>query len=647
MMTRGEKPEVRWAALRDDKLAWAYRAYRRFVEGLSEDVRAHLMDGAGDQEPYVVVFGKTQVGKTTLLLDLMGLGADAQARVSRVLRGGRAFGKSATATTMEYRRSPDGDWHLDDGSGMRRIAADDDMCEALGELRQRMSKRRLKVEKPVVVWIPDDCFGQTAGTGIGIGTRMLDLPGDNPADEVEREHVERMAQRYVPHADLILLVGRGDDLSFLNPEALTLPSIEDWQYVPNRFRIVTTYSFTPHTVQQFARNHKGKLTAEHFRERLLEQIQTFGLPLSPEAASTARFFPLEFGQSWQTMLQEDAAFAKRVEPLVNELKAALHADIQASATEAARFRNALDVQVVTRHKRKARIEQGKAALAELAERIAKAEATEQQALCGERRIARQAKAARALLSRRAAAEQELSTDLVFDAEDHITKVDGLTTNTSALFGRITDVTSWLRQRFLDTVPSGSEARKFFGNSRPNLTANIGKVKRITDDEFATLIARMEGYSLDEYYPKWSNCFSEDKKRLKDDIRDASVKTAELLQTVWHKHAGKRAAELEVEAAAAESEGLGLKQIAAQQKKAREKLIARSSEVEADMTRALARLDSDEGSAARFSNMLDEEYLTELREKHARVAMAKQPVDALLTLLSVADLSEERRKIKLS
>jgi hypothetical protein len=645
MMARGEKPEARWAELRDGKLDWAYRAYRRFVEDLSEDVRAHLMDGAGDQEPYVVVFGKTQVGKTTLLLELMGLGPEAQTRVSRVLRGGREFGKSATATTMEYRRSPDGDWHLDDGSGMRRLAADDDMCEALGDLRQRMSKRRLKVEKPVVVCIPDDCFGQTAATGIG--TRMLDLPGDNPADEVEREHVERMAQRYVPHADLILLVGRGDDLSFLNPEALTLPSIEDWQYVPNRFRIVTTYSFTPHTVQQFARNHKGKLTTEHFRARLLEQIRTFGLPLSPEAASTARFFPLEFGQSWQTMLQEDASFAQRVEPLVNELKATLHADIQASATEAARFRNALDVQVVTRRKRKARIEQGKAALAELAERIAKAEATEQQALDGERRTARQAKAARALLSRRAAAEQELSTELVFDAEDHITKVDGLTTNTSALFGRITDVTSWLRQSFLDTAPSGSEARKFFGTSRPNLAANVDKVKRIADDEFATLIARMEGYSLDEYYPKWSNCFSEDKSRLKADIRDASLKTAELLQTLWRKQAGKRAAELEAEAAAAESEGLGLKQIAAQQKKTREKLVARSSEVEADMAHALARLDSDEGTAARFGTMLDEEYLAELREKHAQVAMAKQPVDALLTLLSVADLSEERRKIKLS
>lgn len=645
MMAAAVTPEARWAELRKAKLEWAYRAYRRFVEGLSEDVRAHLTDGADAQEPYVVVFGKTQVGKTTLLLELMGLGPDAQARVSRVLRGGRQFGKSATATTMEYRRSPDRDWHLDDGSGTRRLAGDDAMCDALGELRQRMSERRLHAEKPVVVSIPDDCF--VGGSEGGIGTRMLDLPGDNPADEVEREHVERMAQRYVPHADLILLVGRGDDLSFLNPEALTLPSIEDWQYVPNRFRIITTYSFTPHTVQQFARSHEGELDAGHFRERLLEQIRTFGLPLSPEAARVERYFPLEFGQSWQTMLQQDTAFAQRVQPLVDDLKARLHADIRASATEAARFRNALDVHVVARRKRAARIAQGEAALAELAQRIRKTEATSQQAQDGERQAARKGEAARKLLSRRAAVEKELAATFSFDAADHIARVDRLNTNTSALFGRINDVTEWLRKCFLDTAPSGSDARTFFGPSRPNLDANLARVKRIADDEFATLKERMSGYSLDEYYPTWSNSFSNDKSRLRQDIDDATAKTAAFAQELWRKHVAKRVTELEAEAASTESERISLAQIARQQDESRARLAAQCDAVQAEMDHAVARLDSDEAAAARFAAMLDEEYLAELRQRHARIAETQQPAEALLTLLSVADLGEERRKIKLS
>jgi hypothetical protein len=182
-------PEKAWARLRSTRLDWAYRAYRRFIAELSDDVRSHLMNGSV-QEPYVVVFGKTQVGKTTLLLELMGLSFEAQVRVGRILRGGRAAGQSATATTMEYRRSLDDHWALDDGQGSRLIAGDDAMCTALGELRQRMSEQLLHLEKPVVVTIPASYFAEGTAT---LRTRMLDLPGDDPSDDIEQAHVQRMA----------------------------------------------------------------------------------------------------------------------------------------------------------------------------------------------------------------------------------------------------------------------------------------------------------------------------------------------------------------------------------------------------------------------------------------------------------------------
>jgi hypothetical protein len=644
MMEHLPTPAAHWAALRSEKLEWAYRAYRRFIAELSDDVSRHLKDGESARAPYVVVFGMTQVGKTTLLLELMGLGIEAQARVGKVLRGGRETGKSATATTMEYRRSPDRDWRFDDGTGIRRIAGDGEMCVALGELRQRMSERRLLAEAPVVVSIPEDCFEPGSD---GLATRMLDLPGDNPADEVERKHVEQMAARYVPHADLILLVGRGDHLSFLNPEVLTLPSIEDWQYVPNRFRVITTYSYTPETVQKFARDHDGELRAEHFRARLLEQIATFGLTLSPDAARPERYFPLEIGQSWKAMLDEDSEIAQRVAPIVKELKARLHEDIRNSATEAARFRNALDVHVVTRRKREARIKEGKTARAALRAAIKPAETTAEQALNGKQEAARRAQAAKALLAKRAAVEKELADALVFDATEHVEGVDSARTNTSALFSRINDASAWLRQRFLDASPSGSDARKFFGSSRPDLAAQADKVKRIADDEFSTLIARMNGYSLDEYYPTWSNSFSDDKSRLKQDIQDAAEKTAALSRNLWRKHVAKRVAELEAEATAADSEAASLEQIARQQQRKCDKLRSQSAKVREDLSHALARLKGDKETAARFGTMLDEEYLAELRQRRVRLAAAKQPADALLTLLSVADLGEERKKITLS
>ena len=645
-MTAGfPAPAPLWTGLEADKLEWAYRAYRRFIAQLSPDVGAHLTNGAVDEEPYVVVFGRTQVGKTTLLLELMGLDAPAQVRVGKVLRGGREQGKSATATTMEYRRSPDRDWYLDDGAGKRHIATDEEMCAVLGELRLKMSKRHLPAEWPIVVSIPEDCFaGCTHG---GIGTRMLDLPGDSPADPVEQEHVSRMAKRYVPHADLILLVGRGDDLTFLDPEALTLPGIEDWQFVPNRFRIVTTFSFTPDTVRDFARDHPGKLSPEHVRERLLAQIGTFKRPLAPEAAKPERFFPLEFGQSWQTMLSNDSRFAARVLPVVEALKAQLHQDIRASANEAARFRNALDVNFVAKRKRAACIASGKTELAELAERAAKAEAVALQAAESERKAAQQCEALQSVLDLRDAAAEELPSALAFDPAEHVDRVGGVATNTSALFSRINDFTSWLRQQFLEKVPSSGKARKFWGHSRPDMGAHIAKVNSIAGDEFAALRARMSDYWSDEYYPSVSDSFTTDKSRLKQDMYDAAEKAAKLAEKLWRKQIATRVAELEAQAADADSERVGMHQIATRQRATLRKLEMQRIKVQDEMCEAVTRLDRDADTAAQFAMMLDEEYLVELRSRQARIAAAADPADALFTLLSVHGLAEEHRKITLS
>ncbi|HJV74791.1 MAG TPA: hypothetical protein VJ654_11255 [Noviherbaspirillum sp.] len=613
------------------------------METLSPEVREHLAHGSGHHDPYVVVFGRTQVGKTTLLLDLMGVHPNAQQRIGKVLRGGREAGKSATATAMEYRRSADQHWRIDTGSGIYPLDSDAAMCAALSELRLAMGERRLHSEAPVVVWIPDDCFAQPAGTGVG--TRMLDLPGDSPADEVEREHVQRMAQRYVPYADLILLVGKADDLTFLNPESLTLPSIEDWQFVPNRFRIVTTYSFTPQSVQQFARSFSGKLAPEHFRKRLLEQIRSFNLALSPEAQETCRYFPLEFGDSWRDQAATDSEFVGRVNPILEQLKGELQDDIRNSSHEAARFRNALDVQIVARRKYEIRRKEGEAELHKIDEKISVSCTIAQQAMERERDAAGRYDAVCNLLDWRKIAEAELEGILKFDATEKAKAVDDLEeTNTRALFGRINDFKSWLRQQFLENQPTSAGVKKFFGNSRPNLGAYIGKVNRIAEDEFEPLVSRMNDYWTDEYYPSVSDSFSNDKSRLKLDIRNAAVKVAALAQEVWSKQLKRRVEELETELVEAQSERTSMACIALERQAEQERLASLRMQVQMELGKALERLERDATTGKRFIIMLYQEYLLELQRRRALIAHARSPIAALLALVSVQDLADERHKV---
>jgi IS1 family transposase len=642
-MTGNAGPADRWAALHSDHLTWAYRAYRRFIDALSDDVRSHFVANPA-HEPYVVVFGKSQVGKTTLVLELMGVQIEAQAQVGRVLRGGRPAGNSATATTMEYRRAPDDAWRIDEGAGVRVLADDDAMCAALADLRLRMTKRRLNAEHPVRVAIPAKYFDQNPN---GLRTRMLDLPGDNPADALERAHVTEMAQRYVPHADLILLIGLGDQLSFLNPATLKLPGIEDWQYVPNRFRIITTYAYRPESVRNFVNGTRGTLKESDVTERLIEQLGTFGRTLSPDAVRLERFFPLEIGDSWEALLTEDTAFRHRVEPVIRSSKARLLKHIRGSATEAARFRNAIDVHMIAKRKRAVYIAAARTAYQKLGSDIARTASTAKQATdCGKDAAAALADV-RKVLAQRASAEKAVAAMPAFDAAGYIATHDWTKTNTASLFTHIGDVTELLGRHFLGTAPAGKAVRAFFGTSFPTLTSQLVKVRRIADDQFGTIITRLASHTLTEYYPRLSNSFATDTAQVRQDIHDAATKTARMARSLWRKHLDKRIDALQADEAEQDGLRAGFEKDAKRLWAKHARLTEEAAGLKANLKSALARLKRDTNAATRFEIMLDEEYLAELQQKQAHLAQADRPVDALLMLLSIADIGAERRKINLA
>jgi hypothetical protein len=637
-----DRPGTRWNGLYADRLGWAYRAYQRFVMALSPEVREHLVGGDGANEPYVAVYGKTQVGKTTLLLELMEVRDSAQAGISEVLRGRRDYGRSATATAMEYRRSPDNDWHLDAGVGPVVYNDDEAMCDALCVLRQAMSERKLLSDAPVVVSIPSDRFQRPAGSGTNV--RMLDLPGDNPTDEVERAHVARMAERYVPHADLILLVGRADDLSFLDPAALALPGIEDWQYVPNRFRIVTTYSFTPQSVQQYARQLDGSPDPARFRERLLDQIDTFGLALVPEAREPHRFFPLEFGQSWQAMLDVDQDFAARVAPVVAQVRAELHADIRASANEASRFRNACDIHIVARRQQEAGVKLAQATMERVARELAQAKAGYRVSTKGAQEAEKRAAAARARLAEREHVETMLAQVASINVDEQISLVDGLGTNTAYLYGRMSDFEEWLRKAFLALEPDG-KARAFFGQSSPDMLGQVIALNRIVEDAFSSMRSRMSSYWRAEYYPSMSSSFAEDTSELRDEIRACASRAGKLAHNDWTKQFTLRLAQLQTEANAADSERTALDQVAKSLVEQQQSLTNQLAQTRNDLDALNTRLNQDSVLAQRFRTTLDQEYVTELRARRAALAASTSPLDSLSILLSIALLQEERRKIQ--
>ena len=632
-----------WAQHDQERLDWAFRAYTRFAESLSPEIRDRLASKDQQAEAYVVVFGKTQVGKTTLLMELMGVLATQMPRVARVLRGGRAAGQSATATTMEYRRSPDQRWGLKVNETAIAWYGDDLTMEAeLGRLRTAMEMRQLVAHGPCVVFVPLACFDADVAQS---GVRMLDLPGDKPANAAEQEHVHAMARKYVPLADLILLVGRGDDLSFLQGGGLTLPGIEDWQSAPRRFRIVTTYSFTAQSVRDMVREHAGEAEVPLYRRRLVEQIER-SIPLSEDVKRAANFFPLEFGQSWLDAREAEPLLYARVQPMMLTLKQQLLSDIQASTTPLARLRVAVDAHMVIARVKKKRQEVLGAESEALQAVLGRAQHEQGQAQLAAENIGKQC--ASLAQAQEALTDEALSKDIarhfVFATTapgDPYESVDGF----KAVIRR---AKSSMKQAMLASHPDTarmSGTQPFW--RRVELKDGASGSDDILDDAFSSFLSTLNAYWVDKYWSTGEGSdYARDLRTFKRCIDEVQTELKALARKRWlaAAHAWRERLLEELEEQRYKRDDFqrladgGIAPIKLLEEKLAQHTQARELFEQ--------RMENDLVESRRFASLLDAEYVAELEQRRQAICTAGNRVTGFLGLLAAVRLVDVRKQVLL-
>lgn len=627
-----------WRALAAQKRDWAFAAYAEFIATLSAEVGERLGQKEQQAEPYVVVFGKTQVGKTTLLLDLMGVLPEQLARVSAVLRGGRRQGQSATATAMEYRRSPDRRWGLRVDAALAWHADDAAMQQALGALRTAMEAQQLQVRDPCVAYLPCDCFDAAAS---GPAVRMLDLPGDKPANAAEQLHVHEMARRYVPLADLILLVGRGDDLSFLQTGGLALPVIEDWQSAPRRFRIVTTFSFASQTVRDMVREETGAAAAGRYRRRLIEQIRRT-VALSDDVCDEARYFPLEFGQSWLDARTQQQDFYARLAPMLAGLRQQLLDDIHAATTPLARLRSAVEAHLVIARVKEQRLQAMQARAAQLDTELQRALREQQQARQACMRVGKAADMRAQQLAVLSA--QQLQEDLAQLADLRCAQPRP-GESVSAFRNAIQRACSALRQAVHEAAASGPGGahQRFWRTVRPQVDTT--QVQQVLDDAFRALRRVLSAYLIDRYV------FTGEKSDYRRDWRnfDASVDSAcgqlsQLLRTHWLESALAQLREEHASLAQQRRQQQDWQALADQASVAVEALTQERAAHEVQRLAFEQQMDRDLAESRRFRDLLDRHFLRELQTRSTAIRSDKQAVTAFLSLLAAHQLSHERKQV---
>ena len=350
---------------------WLWDARREYLVkelGLSADD-----DALGPKRPVVAFYGPSQVGKTTIILRLLGLREDAHSAAERVLRGERKQGRSATVTALRYglaRSQPD-KWEIPVLSLVNgKIVEQTRVCDAetarglIKELRKFLTdavRGRHLPENPLWVGVPRMLLAPDADPeAVPV---MVDLPGEGSGDAAERHHVPELVRKWLAIASSVVVVLKLNTMGEF--AKLRFGSAEDrdnqWMYWPGDTALVMTRAVTEGTVKEAVR--PGMSLAEframiHANGRLAAEILKSS-PLEHEMHQRAvaqldrmPFFPVELGDSLAEMQRKDPKLSAIASPLLAASMEGLreHVDRQARDETALLATSGLRIAAQNRHR---------------------------------------------------------------------------------------------------------------------------------------------------------------------------------------------------------------------------------------------------------------------------------------------------------
>ncbi|AIA71738.1 hypothetical protein WFQ12_21665 [Yersinia enterocolitica] len=298
--------EKSWADLIQERYQWAEESFVAFLQKFDAQRLIQTTDNASRQVS-VILYGPAQVGKTSLILTLLGIRDDRFTELNTLLRGEQDLGTMSTARTYRYRMAKDDFWYFSHReNGTTRF--NDHEAKAI------FADFRLEVEQgvrdfdSVDVFLPRRFFDQQQRSAQLL---IRDLPGTHSTNTNEQYYVNLLASHYLASADVVLLTGKADALSFLKPEELNNALLNDWHWQRHRYKVVLTRAYSDATLQN--RIKKERFDKKAMRTFLLQQINTMGLDL-PESIGEL-IYPVECGHTWLAINAKDDEFARQCRDL--------------------------------------------------------------------------------------------------------------------------------------------------------------------------------------------------------------------------------------------------------------------------------------------------------------------------------------------
>jgi GTPase SAR1 family protein len=312
--------EHTWYRLYNKRLQFAYNARTNFYECLDADIKG-LFQSNEKGNLNICVFGKSQVGKTTLILKLIGIKDEYVNKVAKTLRGKREVGKSATLIPTIYSISEDDCFYISEIKKENKKCEEEELSDILAAFRERSKHGAMSHLESLHIKLPRKYFEESFKQGTALN--MIDLPGVESHDHTEWEAVRYIINKFVPVSNLTLLVDRADQIN--NFSKLEVPGIEDWRDNPEKFRVVLTRSVSNEVVSS-AIKAMHTVTYEKYIGLFKSEFERNKIAV-PDLNN---IFPLEYGESYEMMAEE---VKEKINPVLQSLYQKLYDQIEESKNE--------------------------------------------------------------------------------------------------------------------------------------------------------------------------------------------------------------------------------------------------------------------------------------------------------------------------
>lgn len=300
-----------------NRFEWAFKAKQEFINRFVRlDVNKSEVSSA--KELTIAVYGPTQVGKTTVILSLLGIKQNKLEQLSKWLRGKRKLGESSTVTVMRYEQSHDDYFHVRFPNDEVKDGLKGDQFEnVLREIRENVETQESYSVKPVVLEIPANYFEERT-----VHLNIVDLPGVESAELNEVEHVKQCIKHWLPLSEVCLLVDDAAQLTaftqYENKE------IRKWFEQLENFRVIPTRALSLDNIRKDI--FKGNITSA--ADLVGDYGKVLNRVLKMDLDLTKTIYPIDVGNSWNVICEKEPVLYEKIKGIMNEILLNLQKDLE-------------------------------------------------------------------------------------------------------------------------------------------------------------------------------------------------------------------------------------------------------------------------------------------------------------------------------